>query len=51
MGAAYGSALIPRLAEDLTRRYGRGFAWRNLTHPRQAVSSMKGPPRIQEVKA
>jgi len=32
--AAYGSALIPRLAEDLTRRYGRGFGWRNLTQMR-----------------
>ncbi|HTJ98899.1 MAG TPA: DUF1016 N-terminal domain-containing protein [Bordetella sp.] len=28
---AYGDALIKRLGEDLSARFGRGFAWRNLT--------------------
>ncbi|HLO68175.1 MAG TPA: PDDEXK nuclease domain-containing protein [Holophaga sp.] len=32
--AGYGAELIPRLAEDLTRRFGRGFGWRNLTQMR-----------------
>jgi hypothetical protein len=29
--AEYGEALIPRLASDLTPRFGKGFGWRNLT--------------------
>lgn len=33
--AAYGEGLIPRLAEDLTRRFGRGFSMRNLEQMRQ----------------
>ena len=28
--AGYGDELIKRLAVDLTARFGRGFAWRNL---------------------
>ena len=28
--ADYGEALVKRLASDLTARFGRGFAWRNL---------------------
>lgn len=32
--AAYGEALIKRLGEDLTRQFGRGFGWRNLTQMR-----------------
>ncbi|RMF25230.1 MAG: DUF1016 domain-containing protein [Deltaproteobacteria bacterium] len=28
--AEYGKALLKRLAGDLTRRFGRGFGWRNL---------------------
>lgn len=33
--AAYGEALIPRLAEDLTRRFGRGFGVVNLSQMRR----------------
>jgi predicted nuclease of restriction endonuclease-like (RecB) superfamily len=33
--AAYGKVLIPRLAKDLTRRFGRGFSERNLEQMRQ----------------
>lgn len=32
--AEYGEALIKRLGEDLTRQFGRGFGWRNLTQMR-----------------
>lgn len=32
--AAYGSALVKRLGEDLSKRFGRGFGWRNLTQMR-----------------
>ena len=32
--AEYGKALIERLAEDLTRRFGRGFSRQNLQHMR-----------------
>ena len=32
--AAYGTALIERLAEDLTGRFGRGFSRQNLQHMR-----------------
>ncbi|NMG17052.1 PDDEXK nuclease domain-containing protein [Aromatoleum bremense] len=32
--AAYGQALIKRLGYDLTRQFGRGFGWRNLTQMR-----------------
>ena len=32
--AEYGTALIERLAEDLTRRFGRGFSRQNLQHMR-----------------
>ncbi len=31
--AAYGSALIERLADDLTQRFGRGFSRQNLPTP------------------
>ncbi len=33
--AAYGEALIERLADDLTQRFGRGFSQRNLEQMRQ----------------
>jgi predicted nuclease of restriction endonuclease-like (RecB) superfamily len=41
--AGYGEALIPRLAEDLTSRFGRGFGWRNLTQMRNFYLSW--PPK------
>ena len=33
--AAYGAALLERLADDLTARFGRGFSRQNLQHMRQ----------------
>jgi len=33
--AGYGEELIPRLAEDLPRRFGRGFSVRNLKQMRK----------------
>jgi hypothetical protein len=56
--AAYGEALIERLSEDLTRRFGRGFSRQNLGQMRafyrawpaericQAVSGESLPPDI-----
>ncbi|HLA35473.1 MAG TPA: PDDEXK nuclease domain-containing protein [Rhodocyclaceae bacterium] len=32
--ADYGESLIGRLADDLTKRFGRGFGWRNITQMR-----------------
>lgn len=32
--AEYGEALIKRLSDDLSRQFGRGFGWRNLTQMR-----------------
>ena len=32
--AEYGEALLKRLGDDLTRQFGRDFAWRNLTQMR-----------------
>lgn len=42
--AAYGEALIRRLGEDLTRRFGRGFGWRNLTQMRSFYLAWPGLP-------
>ena len=52
--ADYGEQLVTRLAKDLTRRYGRGFGYRNLyqmrqfylTYPRilQTASAKSGQP-------
>lgn len=36
--AEYGSALLKRLAVDLTKRFGRGFSWRNLYQMRGVIS-------------
>ena len=54
--ADYGEQLVTRLAKDLTRRYGRGFGYRNLyqmrqfylTYPRilQTASAKSGRPAI-----
>jgi hypothetical protein len=35
--AEYGEQLVTRLAKDLTRRYGRGFGYRNLLGVTQLV--------------
>ena len=39
--AAYGAALIERLAADLSRRYGRGFSRQNLQQMRQFYVSFR----------
>lgn len=56
--AAYGEALIERLADDLTQRFGRGFSRQNLQQMRafysawpveaicQTVSDKSSPPQI-----
>ena len=58
--AEYGEALLKRLGDDLTRQFGRGFAWRNLTQMRafymawpaeqilQTVSAKSSPPAIHQ---
>jgi len=58
--AEYGEALLKRLGDDLTRQFGRGFAWRNLTQMRafylawpdeqilQTVSAKSSPPAIRQ---
>ena len=45
--AEYGAALIERLAEDLTRRFGRGFSRQNLQHMRLFYLSYP-PNRIRQ---
>ena len=56
--ARYGEALIKRLAEDLTRRFGRGFSRRNIEQMRQVylcwpiaqtVSAQSSPPEIPQM--
>ena len=49
--AGYGEALIPRLAKDLTRRFGRGFGWRNLTQMRNFFLSWPSEAILQTVSA
>jgi len=58
--AAYGDALIKRLGDDLSRQFGRGFGWRNLTQMRafylsrpaetilQTASAKSEPPRCSK---
>jgi predicted nuclease of restriction endonuclease-like (RecB) superfamily len=49
--AAYGSALIKRLGEDLTQRFGRGFGWRNLTQMRAFYLSKPATLTLQTASA
>ena len=42
--AGYGESLLKELAADLTRRFGRGFGWRNLFQMRAFYVAY--PPRI-----
>jgi predicted nuclease of restriction endonuclease-like (RecB) superfamily len=49
--AGYGEVLIPRLAEDLTRRFGRGFGWRNLTQMRNFYLTWPAEAILQTVSA
>jgi predicted nuclease of restriction endonuclease-like (RecB) superfamily len=49
--AGYGEVLIPRLAENLTRRFGRGFGWRNLTQMRNFYLTWPAEAILQTVSA
>lgn len=61
--AEYGEALLKRLGDDLTRQFGRGFAWRNLTQMRafylawpteqilQTLSAKSSPLAIHQTPA
>lgn len=49
--ASYGEVLIPRLAEELTQRFGRGFGWRNLTQMRNFYLAWPSEAILQTVSA
>jgi len=48
--AEYGAALIERLAEDSTRRFGRGFSRQNLQHMRLFYLAYP-PDRIRQTSS
>ncbi|WP_295405360.1 PDDEXK nuclease domain-containing protein [uncultured Thiocystis sp.] len=47
--AAYGEALIERLADDLTKRFGRGFSRQNLWQMRAFHQAWPNAPILQSV--
>lgn len=49
--AAYGDALIKRLGDDLSRQFGRGFGWRNLTQMRAFYLSRPAETILQTASA
>lgn len=49
--AVYGQALIKRLGDDLTRQFGRGFGWRNLTQMRAFHLAWPVAPILQTPSA
>jgi predicted nuclease of restriction endonuclease-like (RecB) superfamily len=49
--AAYGEALIKRLGEDLSRQFGRGFGWRNLSQMRAFYLTRPAEQILQTVSA
>lgn len=49
--AGYGEALVRRLAEDLTRQFGRGFGWRNLMQMRAFHLAWPPEGKVQTVSA
>lgn len=49
--AAYGEELIKRLGTDLTRQFGRGFGWRNLTQMRAFYMAWPAERILQTVSA
>lgn len=49
--AGYGEALVRRLAEDLTRHFGRGFGWRNLMQMRAFHLTWPAGEKVQTVSA
>ena len=52
--AEYGEGLLKRLGEDLTRRFGRGFSWRNIFYMRSFYLGweiLQTPSAIFEARA
>jgi hypothetical protein len=49
--AEYGSELLERLGGDLSRRFGRGFAKRNLIYMRKFYLTFPSDPIVQTVSA
>ncbi len=49
--ATYGEELIKRLGSDLSRRFGRGFGWRNLTQMRAFYLAWPAEQILQTVSA
>ncbi|MBU6512670.1 MAG: YhcG family protein [Betaproteobacteria bacterium] len=49
--AAYGDAMIKRLARDLSRQFGRGFGWRNLAQMRSFYLAWPEERILQTVSA
>lgn len=49
--AGYGEALLKRLGDDLTRQFGRGFAWRNLTQMRAFYLAWPNEQILQTLSA
>lgn len=49
--AGYGTALIKRLGTDLTKEYGRGFGWRNLTQMRTFYQAWPAELILQTLSA
>src|ERR1700674_4741057 len=49
--AASGDALIKRLGDDLSRQFGRGFGWRNLTQMRAFYLSRPAETILQTASA
>lgn len=49
--AGYGIALIKRLGTDLTKEYGRGFGWRNLTQMRTFYQAWPAELILQTLSA
>ncbi len=49
--AEYGESLLKRLGDDLTRQFGRGFAWRNLTQLRAFYLAWPSEQILQTLSA
>lgn len=49
--AAYGTALLKRLAVDLSHQFGRGYSWRNLTQMRAFYLAWPKPKILQTPSA
>lgn len=49
--AIYGEAMIKRLGDDLSRQFGRGFGWRNLTQMRSFYLAWPADQILQTLSA